>query len=355
MAGLILTGARRLGLALLTKAADVLHPGSRGGQFWIDQHGKVRYGPRPAGAKPFRGEQSRVQLALKLRQKSGFFSGRELGAAGHTAAATAQIFREVTDLDRERFWVLHLNRDHVPTAVECISQGSLNASIVTGRETFRNALQMRTAAVAFVHNHPSGVPNPSPEDFQVNTKLRRLGQAIGIEVLHHVIVGREGYADIENDVMPSGTNWAGTTDVARGKPLPMMEGRIGVRDPATWEGIFQLRLDGPSAVAAVGRQLLDPGDKVALAIATDTKHRVIGVFPLAHSQLTSATVDRLAATAIGAGAAKMAVVASQDGPEWMGQLDTMASTFRSILSDASIGYLDTVTVSADGGFRSELG
>jgi DNA repair protein RadC len=74
-----------------------------------------------------------------------------------------------------------------------ISLGTLTASLVHPREVYRPALQDGAAAVAFVHNHPSGDPTPSPEDRALTKRLADAGALLGIRVLDHVIVGRERF------------------------------------------------------------------------------------------------------------------------------------------------------------------
>ena len=74
-----------------------------------------------------------------------------------------------------------------------ISEGSLGASLVHPREAFRPAVREAAAAVIFMHNHPSGDPSPSSEDRRITARLRRAGEILGIPVLDHVVVGRDGY------------------------------------------------------------------------------------------------------------------------------------------------------------------
>ncbi len=72
---------------------------------------------------------------------------------------------------------------------QTIFVGSLNASIVHPREIFREAVKRSAAAIICSHNHPSGVPTPSPEDIDVTNRLYEAGQIIGVDLLDHVIIG----------------------------------------------------------------------------------------------------------------------------------------------------------------------
>ncbi len=90
---------------------------------------------------------------------------------------------------KEHFLTVLLNTRHLPMRVELISVGSLNASIVHPREVFRPAILAAAASVVLVHNHPSGDATPSEDDLEITTRLCRVGEMTGIEVLDHVILG----------------------------------------------------------------------------------------------------------------------------------------------------------------------
>ena len=74
-----------------------------------------------------------------------------------------------------------------------VSEGSLNASIVHPREVFAPVIRESAAAVLFVHNHPSGDPEPSREDIELTDRLREAGQLMGVRVLDHIIIGNGSY------------------------------------------------------------------------------------------------------------------------------------------------------------------
>jgi DNA repair protein RadC len=72
---------------------------------------------------------------------------------------------------------------------EEVSKGSLTASIVHPRDTFKAAIRESAAAVIFIHNHPSGDTKPSQEDILLTRRLVQAGEVLGIQVLDHIIVG----------------------------------------------------------------------------------------------------------------------------------------------------------------------
>ncbi len=102
------------------------------------------------------------------------------------------VGRRLLKESREHFLVMLLNARHEVEAVETISVGSLNASIVHPREVFKPAILASAASVVLVHNHPSGDPEPSEEDLTITKRLVEVGDLLGIGVLDHVIVGSRG-------------------------------------------------------------------------------------------------------------------------------------------------------------------
>lgn len=53
------------------------------------------------------------------------------------------------------------------------------------------------ASIVCFHNHPSGDPNPSPEDIDITERLIKAGEILGIEVLDHIIVGESRYVSLK--------------------------------------------------------------------------------------------------------------------------------------------------------------
>ncbi len=74
-----------------------------------------------------------------------------------------------------------------------ISKGTANASLVTPREVYIEALKDHAVAIILMHNHPSGDPTPSNEDRAITAMIKKAGDQIGIELLDHIIIGDRQY------------------------------------------------------------------------------------------------------------------------------------------------------------------
>ena len=104
-------------------------------------------------------------------------------------------------LEVEQFHVIGLNTKNAVVFEEIVSQGSINASIVTPRETFNLLIRRRCAGAIVAHNHPSGDCTPSKEDFDLTDALVNSGKIIGIPVLDHVIVGQGKYYSFKEHLL----------------------------------------------------------------------------------------------------------------------------------------------------------
>jgi DNA repair protein RadC len=97
----------------------------------------------------------------------------------------------------ERVRVLHLNTRNMLIRDEKISEGSIDEAAVHVREVIRRAIDLGSAALILVHNHPSGNPEPSRADIQITARIAEAGRLLGITVHDHVIVGREGHVSLK--------------------------------------------------------------------------------------------------------------------------------------------------------------
>jgi DNA repair protein RadC len=135
---------------------------------------------------------TRVMAALELGRRC---LGRDLRPGTRIRGSTDVVARyrsRLAHLDRERFEVLLLDTRHRVIREHCVSIGCLDSTIVHPREVFHPAVAESAAAVIVVHNHPSGDPAPSGEDQAVTRRLQSTADVLGIELLDHIIVARDG-------------------------------------------------------------------------------------------------------------------------------------------------------------------
>ncbi|USU04611.1 DNA repair protein RadC [Sphingomonadaceae bacterium OTU29LAMAA1] len=97
----------------------------------------------------------------------------------------------------ERFRVLHLNTRNMLIRDEVMSEGSIDQAAVHVREVIRRAIDLGSAAIILVHNHPSGDPSPSRADIQITRTIADAGAAMGIVLHDHIIMGLNGHVSLK--------------------------------------------------------------------------------------------------------------------------------------------------------------
>ena len=96
----------------------------------------------------------------------------------------------------ERFRVLHLNTRNMLVRDEVMSRGTIDEAAVHVREVIKRALDIGSAALILVHNHPSGDPSPSKADIHITRAIVEAGKPLRIAVHDHIIVGRSGQVSL---------------------------------------------------------------------------------------------------------------------------------------------------------------
>lgn len=99
------------------------------------------------------------------------------------------LYQEMRDLDQEVFKILLLNGQNHVLRIEEISKGTLTTAQIYPREVIKIALRHSAAALVFVHNHPSGVAQPSADDKKITRDLVLACRLMGIKVHDHIIIG----------------------------------------------------------------------------------------------------------------------------------------------------------------------
>jgi DNA repair protein RadC len=111
-----------------------------------------------------------------------------------SAAEIALIYTpRMKHLTKEHFLAVYLDTKNKIICDQVITVGTLNASLVHPREVFHGAIKNLANSVVVLHNHPSGDPTPSEEDLKVTEKLVATGEVMGIDLLDHLIITKNGY------------------------------------------------------------------------------------------------------------------------------------------------------------------
>lgn len=126
----------------------------------------------------------RVQLVRETGQPE-----RSVSSPGE-AAKIAEHFLGLSD--REQLIVLMLTAKNELIGVHVASVGNLTSAIVCPRVVFKAAILANACSIIVAHNHPSGDPEPSPEDYGVTRTLKAAGKLLGIPLEDHIVIGDPG-------------------------------------------------------------------------------------------------------------------------------------------------------------------
>lgn len=107
-----------------------------------------------------------------------------------------ELLADIRDKKQEYFVCLTLDGANRLIAKRMVTIGTLTASLVHPREVFADAIADRAASIIVAHNHPSGSLAPSTADIELTKRLQQSGELLGIELIDHLIVAKNGRSSI---------------------------------------------------------------------------------------------------------------------------------------------------------------
>jgi DNA repair protein RadC len=103
------------------------------------------------------------------------------------------LYHSMRDLKKEVFKVIYLNTQNQIIDTADLFEGTVDSSSISPRQVMENAIRQNASSLIFVHNHPSGDPEPSRHDKEVTRGLVFAGNIMQIRVLDHIIIGGNQY------------------------------------------------------------------------------------------------------------------------------------------------------------------
>ncbi len=129
--------------------------------------------------------QSIAELArriTKAEQEESVLLGRPISIAEY-------FMKELRFETQECVYAVYLDQKCKLLKRTMITKGTVNASLISPREIYLEALRCKAVNLVLVHNHPSGNPKPSPEDKRVTAQLKKSGELLQIPLIDHIIIG----------------------------------------------------------------------------------------------------------------------------------------------------------------------
>lgn len=135
-----------------------------------------------------------LELSKRLNKPIQIDKGKKKNQKLTSAKEVYEALRKkIGGLKKENFVVVSLDTRNKVIAVDTVFVGTLNSSLIHPREIFETAIRRHAAVIIVAHNHPSGDPEPSDEDMKVTRHLTEAGKMMGIDLLDHLVIGKDKY------------------------------------------------------------------------------------------------------------------------------------------------------------------
>ena len=138
------------------------------------------------------------ELCKRLASLKGR-EGEELNSPEQIAACYMEKLRHE---QQENIILLLLDKKNHLLGEQCVSRGTVDASVITPREILIEALKIQAVNLILLHNHPSGNPSPSREDICLTERIRQAAEMIGLHLIDHIVIGDQAYYSfVENGML----------------------------------------------------------------------------------------------------------------------------------------------------------
>lgn len=140
---------------------------------------------------------TQIKAALELGRRLLLSGPQERMQIRSPADVANVLMLEMGLLEREQLRTVLLDTKNRVQRIVTVYAGSLNTAVIRIGEVFQEAIRANSAALIVVHNHPSGDPTPSPEDVRVTQKIVQAGELLNVDVLDHLVIGRNRYVSMK--------------------------------------------------------------------------------------------------------------------------------------------------------------
>lgn len=181
----ILLGTGRTGHSVLETAREILQGGDLG-RFFRRSAVEVQKLTRGIG----QAKAARLAAVLEIARRLARTDLAGSDAISDPEAAARYLMTSLAAESREVMGGLLLDAKNRLIRDVPVFFGTATHASVAPAPLFRHAIQAGAVSLVLYHNHPSGDPNPSPDDDATTRRFVAAGREIGIEVSDHIVVGR---------------------------------------------------------------------------------------------------------------------------------------------------------------------
>ncbi|MBI1886017.1 MAG: DNA repair protein RadC [Chloroflexi bacterium] len=148
---------------------------------------------------------AQIKAALELGKRFLASEPQERALVQSPRDVANLLQAEMGLLEQEHLRVILLDTRNRVLGLPEVYKGNLNTAVVRVAELFRDAVRENAAALIVVHNHPSGDPEPSQDDVRITEQIVEAGRLLGVDVLDHVVLARQGFVSLRERGLGFGT------------------------------------------------------------------------------------------------------------------------------------------------------
>lgn len=138
-----------------------------------------------------------LKAVMEIAKRYSKEKGKVYYRIGSPKEVAEYYMEEMCELGQEHFKVILLNTKNEIIADRNLFVGTVNRSLISPREVLEYALKNSAVSLIFMHNHPSGDPEPSEEDVLITKRCYDAARLMDITLLDHIIIGRHQFVSLK--------------------------------------------------------------------------------------------------------------------------------------------------------------
>ncbi len=140
-----------------------------------------------------------IQCVFELAKRMSRQEAKKLLNFSEPDSIAKYYMEDFRHKEQEHILLLLLDNKSNLLGEKLLFTGTVNASIISPREIYLEALKFHAVGIILLHNHPSGDPTPSDADRRITRKVREAGSLLDIPLLDHIIIGDKKYVSFHEE------------------------------------------------------------------------------------------------------------------------------------------------------------
>ncbi len=134
-----------------------------------------------------------ILAAIELGKRLNINENEEKIKLNNTTEVYQKYKDKLENETQEKFIAIFLNNQNIVLGTKLMFIGISNKSLIEPKEIFKEAMLYNAQRLIILHNHPSGNPKPSKEDYFLTKQIQNAGFLLNIILIDHLIIGKDDY------------------------------------------------------------------------------------------------------------------------------------------------------------------